>query len=76
LLSSDAAIRRSEFRAAAASASDSGGVSATLAACLIPAGKLGDRFGRKNMYTFGVVLFGVTSVAIGLSGGIEDVLLV
>jgi EmrB/QacA subfamily drug resistance transporter len=45
-----------------------------LAVCLIPAGKLGDRFGRKKMYILGVVLFGITSVAIGLIGSIEGVL--
>ena len=45
-----------------------------LAVCLIPAGKLGDRFGRKKMYISGVVLFGITSVAIGLVGSIEGVL--
>ncbi|MET0885097.1 MAG: MFS transporter, partial [Mycetocola sp.] len=45
-----------------------------LAVCLIPAGKLGDRFGRKKMYILGVVLFAITSVAIGLIGSIEGVL--
>lgn len=45
-----------------------------LAVCLIPAGKLGDRYGRKKMYILGVVLFGITSVAIGLIGSIEGVL--
>jgi EmrB/QacA subfamily drug resistance transporter len=45
-----------------------------LAVCLIPAGKLGDRFGRKKIYILGVVLFGITSVAIGLVGSIEGVL--
>ncbi|MGO4689168.1 MFS transporter [Glaciibacter sp. 2TAF33] len=45
-----------------------------LAVCLIPAGKLGDRFGRKRIYIMGVVLFGITSVAIGLIGSIEGVL--
>lgn len=46
-----------------------------LAVCLIPAGKLGDRFGRKKIYILGVVLFGITSVAIGLIGSIEGVLI-
>lgn len=46
-----------------------------LAVCLIPAGKLGDRFGRKKLYIIGVVLFGITSVAIGLAGSIEGVLI-
>ncbi|WP_460772186.1 MFS transporter [Microbacterium sp. GXF7504] len=45
-----------------------------LAVCLIPAGKLGDRYGRKKLYVVGVVLFGVTSVAIGLSGTVTAVL--
>ncbi|WP_208324083.1 MFS transporter [Diaminobutyricimonas sp. TR449] len=45
-----------------------------LAVCLIPAGKLGDRYGRKKMYILGVVLFGITSVAIGLVGTVEGVL--
>jgi MFS family permease len=45
-----------------------------LAVCLIPAGKLGDRFERKTMYVLGVVLFGITSIAIGLIGSIEGVL--
>lgn len=45
-----------------------------LAVCLIPAGKLGDRFGRKKLYIIGVILFGVTSVAIGAIGSIEGVL--
>ena len=45
-----------------------------LAVCLIPAGKLGDRFGRKKMYILGVVLFGITSVAIGAIGSVEGVL--
>jgi EmrB/QacA subfamily drug resistance transporter len=46
-----------------------------LAVCLIPAGKLGDRYGRKKMYILGVVLFAITSIAIGLVGSIEGVLL-
>lgn len=46
-----------------------------LAVCLIPAGKLGDRFGRKKIYILGIVLFGITSVAIGLIGSIEGVLI-
>jgi EmrB/QacA subfamily drug resistance transporter len=45
-----------------------------LAVCLIPAGKLGDRFGRKKIYILGVFLFGATSVAIGVIGSIEGVL--
>lgn len=46
-----------------------------LAVCLIPAGTLGDRFGRKRLYVVGLVLFGATSIAIGLSGSIGAVLL-
>ena len=45
-----------------------------LAVCLIPAGKLGDRYGRKRMYMLGLALFGVTSVAIGLAGSTTGVL--
>jgi len=45
-----------------------------LAVFLIPCGKLGDRFGRKRMYLLGVLLFGIASVAIGLSGSVEGVL--
>lgn len=45
-----------------------------LAVFLIPAGKLGDRYGRKKLYIIGVALFGITSVAIGLSGSITGVL--
>lgn len=45
-----------------------------LAVFLIPAGKLGDRYGRKRMYLLGVLLFGITSVAIGLVGSTEGVL--
>ncbi|MFC3995371.1 MFS transporter [Nocardiopsis sediminis] len=39
-----------------------------LAVFLITAGKLGDRFGHRNVYMIGVVGFTVTSVAIALSG--------
>ncbi|CQR65359.1 MFS transporter [Streptomyces leeuwenhoekii] len=44
-----------------------------LAASLILGGKLGDRFGRRTFYLVGVVGFTVASVAIGLSGSIEGV---
>jgi EmrB/QacA subfamily drug resistance transporter len=46
-----------------------------LAASLILGGKLGDRFGRRTLYLAGVAGFVVTSVAIGLSGSIEGVIL-
>jgi len=45
-----------------------------LAVFLIPCGKLGDRFGRKRLYLLGVALFAVASVAIGLAGSTEGVL--
>jgi EmrB/QacA subfamily drug resistance transporter len=38
------------------------------AAALIVAGNLGDRFGRKRVFLFGVGLFGVASMCAGLSG--------
>ncbi|MEU3510230.1 DHA2 family efflux MFS transporter permease subunit [Streptomyces longwoodensis] len=44
-----------------------------LAATLILGGKLGDRFGRRTIYLTGVAGFTLASVAIGLSGSIEDV---
>ncbi|MFE7043996.1 MFS transporter [Streptomyces atratus] len=45
-----------------------------LAASLILGGKLGDRFGRRTFYMVGVVGFTLASVAIGLSGSIEGVI--
>jgi len=45
-----------------------------LAVFLIPGGKLGDRFGRKRLYLSGVAIFAVASVAIGLVGSVEGVL--
>ncbi|MCD9199573.1 MFS transporter [Aeromicrobium wangtongii] len=45
-----------------------------LAVFLIPGGKIGDRFGRKRLYLIGVAIFAVASVAIGLVGSIEGVL--
>ena len=45
-----------------------------LAVFLIPGGKIGDRFGRKKLYLSGVALFGVASVAIGIVGNVEGVL--
>jgi EmrB/QacA subfamily drug resistance transporter len=46
-----------------------------LAVFLILGGKLGDRFGRRRMYLIGVLAFAVTSVAIGLIGTTEGVIL-
>lgn len=45
-----------------------------LAASMILGGKLGDRFGRRFYYLVGVGGFVVTSVAIGLAGSIEGVI--
>ncbi|GLX99972.1 MFS transporter [Actinoplanes sp. NBRC 101535] len=45
-----------------------------LAAALILGGKLGDRFGRRRYYLIGVAGFTVASVAIGLAGSIEGVI--
>ncbi|MGH3265689.1 MAG: MFS transporter, partial [Trebonia sp.] len=41
-----------------------------LAVTLITAGKIGDRFGHKKVFLTGIVGFGLTSAAIGLSGDI------
>ncbi|MFJ8821145.1 DHA2 family efflux MFS transporter permease subunit [Streptomyces sp. NPDC102467] len=45
-----------------------------LAAALILGGKLGDRFGRRTFYLIGVAGFTLASVAIGLAGSIELVI--
>ncbi|MET9431625.1 MFS transporter [Streptomyces sp. NPDC003036] len=45
-----------------------------LAAALILGGKLGDRFGRRTYYLVGVAGFTLSSVAIGLAGSIEGVI--
>ncbi|MGY0069584.1 MFS transporter [Streptomyces sp. QTS137] len=45
-----------------------------LAASMILGGKLGDRFGRRFHYLVGIGGFVVTSVAIGLAGSIEGVI--
>lgn len=45
-----------------------------LAATLILGGKLGDRFGRRTFYLVGVAGFTIASVAIGLAGSIEGVI--
>ena len=39
----------------------------TLAVLLVTGGRLGDIFGRRRMFLFGVVVFGLASLAIGLS---------
>lgn len=46
-----------------------------LAVLLIPAGWLGDRFGRRTAFLVGVGGFALTSLAVGLSGSIELVIL-
>ncbi|MFD0312984.1 MFS transporter [Streptomyces flavalbus] len=46
-----------------------------LAATLILGGKLGDRFGRRTFYLVGVAGFALSSVAIGLAGSIDGVIL-
>lgn len=44
-----------------------------LAVLLIPAGTLGDRYGRRLMFLIGVVGFALTSLAVGFSGSIAEV---
>src|SRR5436309_15188643 len=39
----------------------------TLAVLLVTGGRLGDIFGRRRMFMFGVVVFGLTSIAVGLA---------
>jgi EmrB/QacA subfamily drug resistance transporter len=39
----------------------------TLAVMLITGGRLGDIFGRRRMFLFGVIVFGISSLIIGLS---------
>ncbi|MGH3240437.1 MAG: MFS transporter [Spirillospora sp.] len=46
----------------------------TLAVTLIPAGKIADRFGRKRTFLAGVIGFAISSVLIGLSGGLGMVI--
>ena len=43
-----------------------------LAVTLITIGKIGDRFGHKKVFLTGIVGFGATSAAIGLSGSIAN----
>src|SRR4051812_13843759 len=45
-----------------------------LAVTLIPAGKIADRFGRKRTFLAGVIGFAVSSLLIGLSGGLGMVI--
>lgn len=45
-----------------------------LAVLLIPAGWLGDHFGRRTMFLVGVVGFALTSLAVALSGSITEVI--
>jgi EmrB/QacA subfamily drug resistance transporter len=45
-----------------------------LAALLIFGGKLGDRFGRRNVFFIGVVGFAVASIGIGLIGSVAGVI--
>ena len=46
-----------------------------IAVTLILGGKLGDRFGRRRVFLIGVVGFSLTSVAIGLAGTIDAVII-
>lgn len=46
-----------------------------LAVFLILGGKIGDRYGRRRVYIVGVAAFAVTSVAIGLVGSAEGVII-
>src|ERR1700687_3215483 len=39
----------------------------TFAVLLVTGGRLGDIFGRRRMFLFGVIVFGLSSVAIGLA---------
>jgi EmrB/QacA subfamily drug resistance transporter len=47
----------------------------TCAASLVLAGKLGDKFGRKTVFVLGVTGFAASSLAIGLSGSAELIIL-
>ncbi|WP_274365002.1 MFS transporter [Paenibacillus thermotolerans] len=44
------------------------------ATLLIPAGSLGDRYGRKKLLLLGLLLFGITSIAAGFATNIETVI--
>ncbi|HYN48419.1 MAG TPA: MFS transporter, partial [Candidatus Nanopelagicales bacterium] len=52
-----------------------GGYLAVLAALLIPAGALSDAYGRRRVFGFGLVAFGVTSAACGLAPTMELLIL-
>src|SRR5689334_9681609 len=39
---------------------------------LVTGGRLGDLFGRKRMFLFGIVLFTLSSIGAGLSGSINE----
>lgn len=41
------------------------------AAFLLPGGRLGDRFGPRNLYLLGLTVFGASSVACGLAGSVD-----
>ena len=43
-----------------------------LSALLLVGGALGDRFGRRRVYTAGIVLFAAASVACGVASGIRQ----
>src|SRR5438874_3691199 len=46
-----------------------------LAALLLVGGSLGDHFGRKRIYTIGVVLFAVASIGCGLAANINHLII-
>src|SRR6185312_3910759 len=45
-----------------------------LAALLLAGGSLGDHFGRKRIYTIGVVVFALASIACGLAANINQLI--
>lgn len=47
------------------------GYMAALAAFLLPAGALGDHYGRRRMYVIGLVAFGTVSLACGLAPSLD-----